>query len=523
MEEKYVKPFKSWKKSARTVLKKHYVLLVIVCLVAVMYGTEFDFVNSNVQNLYNYITGQPIEFGGDTLKLDSARTRDKVLSSLANEDYEGGSALADEQLKEYEESKLDKSVTGRKSGIFAGIANDFSSGKLYLIVYEGLNTVFHSTMAASGILVFASMGFAILVWIFIKNTLSGILRRIFLEARLYDQVPVNHVLYFKLVKKWVKVSLTLLVAALLEYLWYLTVIGGVIKHYSYRMVPYIVAENPDIRPLDAVTLSRKMMDGHKWECFLLDLTFVGWYILGVLSFGIIDSVWTVPYHMATLSEYYAHLREETIEKKIEGYEYLNDKYLFEKAEEAFLRKTYNDIEEQKKFIDEHRVTLPPRRAFFAKNFGLWTGSIEEKREYDEVDNRRQQIVEDRAVIKGKIYPQRLSPLWDEKNNLIVRKIGYLRTYTFWSVVFMFFAFAFVGWSWEVGIHLVKDGVFVNRGVFHGPWLPPRSIPRTVAAYLRRRRGAHRGASCKMAQKAACGSCFHSPALRLRRVHDLMVP
>ena len=91
--------------------------------------------------------------------------------------------------------------------------------------------------------------------------------------------------------------------------------------------------------------------------------------------------------------------------------------------------------------------------------------------YDEVDKRRQQIVEDRAVIKHKIYPQRLNPLWDDKNNNIVKDIRSIRTYTIWSVIMVFFAFAFVGWCWEVGIHLVQDGVFVNRGVMHGPWLP----------------------------------------------------
>ena len=85
--------------------------------------------------------------------------------------------------------------------------------------------------------------------------------------------------------------------------------------------------------------------------------------------------------------------------------------------------------------------------------------------------RRQQIVEDRAVIKGKIYPQRLAPLWDSKNNRVVRKIRFIRTYTIWSVILAFFTFAFVGWVWEVSLHLIGDGVFVNRGVMHGPWLP----------------------------------------------------
>ena len=50
-------------------------------------------------------------------------------------------------------------------------------------------------------------------------------------------------------------------------------------------------------------------------------------------------------------------------------------------------------------------------------------------------------------------------------------INYFRRYSLWSLIVMFFAFSFIGWLWEVSLHLINDGVFVNRGVLHGPWLP----------------------------------------------------
>ena len=509
---------KELKARAKQVVKAHYIFLVIICLLAVMIGTEFDFVRSNANNLYRIATGQDVIFGDTAVSLggnvgpnfsvqvkdtsgESTGTEeasgegdasqegalsgydyyseeqgepsgsDKVLSDLAEDNAEAGKAHAEEQLQEYQNRKLDNSVTGRHNGIFAAIANDISSGNLYMIIFDGLESVIHSSRVSSAIVVFASMLITICFWIFIKNMIQGILRRAFLEARTYEEVPISHLWHFKLVKRWKRASITLLVTSIFKYLWDLTIIGGLIKTFSYKLVPYIVAENPDIKPLDAITLSRRMMDGHKWECFKLDFTFILWYILGVFSMGIVDVLWTLPYHTATTTEYYTAIREEAKEKGVPGAEMLNDAYLFEKAEEGFLRKTYSDIEEQKKYIDEHRVTLQGKRAFFAKNFGLWTGSFAEKKAYDEVDNRRKQIAEDRAVIKGKIYPQRLNPRWDEKNNLIVRSLGFLRTYTIWSVILVFFAFAFVGWSWEVILHLVKDGVFVNRGVLHGPWLP----------------------------------------------------
>ena len=55
--------------------------------------------------------------------------------------------------------------------------------------------------------------------------------------------------------------------------------GGIIKKYSYYLVPYIVAENPDISALKAIKLSRNMMKGYKWKCFLYEMSFIRWDIL----------------------------------------------------------------------------------------------------------------------------------------------------------------------------------------------------------------------------------------------------
>ena len=460
---------KIWKSNAKKVLRSHYLLLVLLCLISVFYGTEFGIVKSNAEGLISLITGEPVT--EHELKLDAQKARDKVLMDLAEDNAAAGNAKAAEQLEAYRKEGVTDSVLGRSSGIFASIANMFSSGRLYMMLFGGLHSIFHSTRFASALLVLIVMLGSAAFWIFVKNFYTAILRRIFLEARTYEIVPVAHVLHFRLVRRWIRGALTLLLQTVYETLWYLTIIGGIIKRYSYYLVPFIVAENPDIRPTEAIRLSRRIMNGHKWECFIMELSFFWWYLLGYISFGISDALWTAPYKTAAFAEFYAARRNEAKQNGIPGADQLNDEYLYEKADEMFLRKTYSDVEEQKHFIDENRVTLQGARAFFAKNFGLWVGRLEEKRQYDEVDNRRQQIVEDRAVIKGKIYPQRLNPLWDSKNNLVVRNVRSIRTYTIWSIILTFFVFAFVGWLWEVSIHIVGDGVFVNRGVLHGPWLP----------------------------------------------------
>ena len=462
---------KEMKANARKVVKAHWLMLVLVCLLSVFFGTEFGYIKTHAQNTYNFVTGQEIELGIGSFKNNSDSTRNAVLNDLADDNVDAGREKSQEQLKEYEEEGFSKTITGRKSGIFAGIANSISSGHLYLVIFDAIESIMHSSKVSSIILIILSTLVTVAVWVFIKNMCQVMIRRVFLESRTYEIVPASHMLYPKFVHRWFRTSITLLVATVYEVLWALTIIGYPIKHYAYLMVPYIMAENPNYKANEAVTLSRKMMYGHKWEAFKMDLSFIGWHLLGIATFGIAEALWGVPYKVASFTEFYTDMRESAKNNDIEGAERLNDDYLYEIADEDLLRETYIDTEVQKFYIDTHRVELPPARAFFARNFGLWTGTLAEKKAYDDVDNRRQQIVENRAVIKQKIYPQRLNPLWDMKIDPVISKIKAVRTYTIWTVIAAFFIFAFVGWLWEVGIHLVQDGVFVNRGTMHGPWLP----------------------------------------------------
>ena len=72
------------------------------------------------------------------------------------------------------------------------------------------------------------------------------------------------------------------------FLWSLLfAIPGIIKSYSYRLVPYILADNPDMNSDDAITLSREMMNGQKFEVFVLDLSFFLWWILSSITFNIV--------------------------------------------------------------------------------------------------------------------------------------------------------------------------------------------------------------------------------------------
>ena len=103
---------------------------------------------------------------------------------------------------------------------------------------------------------------------------------------------------------------------------FLFIIPGIVKSYAYRLAPYILAENPHMDRKRVLELSESMMKGHKWEAFVFDLSFLGWNLLGALSFGIITVFKVEPYMSATFAEYYTALKSEAVYKGITSYEEL---------------------------------------------------------------------------------------------------------------------------------------------------------------------------------------------------------
>lgn len=84
-------------------------------------------------------------------------------------------------------------------------------------------------------------------------------------------------------------------------------IPGIVKAYSYSQAYYILAENPGIGAREAITRSRAMMNGHKMELFVLDLSFIGWYLLCSITFGI-ALIWVAPYIQATKTNFYNKIK-----------------------------------------------------------------------------------------------------------------------------------------------------------------------------------------------------------------------
>ena len=292
------------------------------------------------------------------------------------------SRLAEEREEIRKSGSQDlKRIKGGSRGFLSRVVRYFASGELIDTLIDAGVSIFHSETIAMAILIIAGLLVTLFIWAFLKNVYIAILRRMFLEARSYRTVPFSHVLFFRAVDRWKKASLSMVRLSVYKLLWWATIVGGVIKRYSYMLVPYIIAENPDIDGKEAIRLSQRMMDGRKMEAFRLDLSFIGWHILGYLTFGLAEALWVVPYKTAAFTEFYADARGEAKERAVEGCEYLIDECLFTDASENELKNAYADIEEHQRFVEEHEIELAPLNAFFAENFSLWLGSSAEKQRY----------------------------------------------------------------------------------------------------------------------------------------------
>lgn len=111
-------------------------------------------------------------------------------------------------------------------------------------------------------------------------------------------------------KDYIRIFCTLLLQAIYVFLWtLLLIIPGIIKGYSYAMTVYILKDDPALQNNAAIEKSMRMMQGHKMDLFLLDLSFIGWVILSCLTLGI-GFLFLIPYIQSSHAAFYEDLKNE---------------------------------------------------------------------------------------------------------------------------------------------------------------------------------------------------------------------
>lgn len=154
------------------------------------------------------------------------------------------------------------------------------------------------------------MSAVILLDVFICNPIEVGCKRFYVR-NLNESAQVGNV-GFAFDNHYKNITKTMFFRDLYTILWTLLfIIPGIVKSYEYQMIPYLLAENPQMSREQAFAESKRMMSGQKWRAFVLDLSFIGWNILSAITLGILGIFYVQPYMDATHAALYEALRYGT--------------------------------------------------------------------------------------------------------------------------------------------------------------------------------------------------------------------
>lgn len=431
---------KRFKNDAKVTIKKNYRVLLVVCILLMLVSNDFS---STKEQLSGVIKTDAEET--DSVGRLSGNTNSRALNDFLNGVDKATKAKDNvvEKVEAYHPTR----------GVLAGLFNSATgAGGLSTSILNSANKIFFQGKLGAGLIIILASLLKLCFFAFISQVLVVGGRRIFLESRRYYKTEVERMLFPFQIRRTIKVGLAMLRKSIYEMLWLLTIVGFIIKKYSYAMVPFILAENPEIGGKDAIELSRRMMNGYKWKLFVLDLSFLGWNMLSALSLGLVGVFYLNPYQTATYAEVYMELRRGAKLNKIPLSEFFDDFYL-EASEPA--ETTYP--------INEYPIKVPQGRKWIT--------------------------------------------------------VDYRKNYSIQHLILLFFIFAFIGWVWEVSLHLLKDGVFVNRGVLLGPWLPIYGCGATIVLILLKPFRNHRLATFLLSI-AVCGVVEYTTSWYLEMSHGM---
>lgn len=201
------------------------------------------------------------------------------------------------------------------ASIFGATAD--SSSFNFDVDLGSIQEIFHIEMDNPAVASIMSVIFAIFIALFatsmiislVRFVLCGVIEMGFSQflLNLYDGKECNIKDLFSKFHEFGRGFLQSLLRGIYTLLWMLLfVIPGIVKTYSYALTPFIMAEDPNIKPNDAITLSRELMDGHKLDLFLLDLSFIGWHLLCLLTLGI-GEIFLAPYINAAHAAFYREI------------------------------------------------------------------------------------------------------------------------------------------------------------------------------------------------------------------------
>lgn len=302
---------KDLKNRAKEVVRKNYWSAVIVCFLIALLTGEFG---TSIVGVWQ----------SDDSMDPNYIINDRSFINVDNEEKEENNKQDTYRLnKKKIEETLNITQIRALEAVEANLNSATKSQKYIFKIWDAIN-LFDIKETGLAVVFCISSLIAILFTIFIADPLIVGGKRYFLKARKGSKIKISTIWYVFKDGNLANIAIIMLIRNIYNALWYLTIIGGIIKTYEYRMIPYILAENPKINRRQAFKLSKQMMKGNKFKTFVLDMSFFGWNLLSVLTYGLLSILYVNPYNAATIAELYVDLKNTAIKEKYEYYEELND-------------------------------------------------------------------------------------------------------------------------------------------------------------------------------------------------------
>ena len=410
---------KVMKKKARISMKQNYWRMISVCFLAAMLAGAYP---------------SSTTFLGSQALIPSIERR--VSAPFASEDT--NSEVITEIVRRLFHGTFISDFMASPASFLADMLVDLgsTSTSAFFSLLRAVNNFLTESWDISTFLLILGVIVSLLYHFFISNMLLVGERRYFLEAHSYRQAPISKIFFLYKLRCIAGPAWILFCRTVFQLLWGLTIIGGVIKYYEYRMIPFILAENPKISRRDAFFLSRQLMQHSKWKLFKMHVSFIGWKLLSLLTFGILDLVFVNPYMSASEAELYLTLRRNYVLSRSPRYEFLNDSYLEHVPSE-------DELLISKALYDDSRGPYTKISYFNPEQYPVFLFSVQ-------------------PPFKAVRSPARA-----------------VRKYDFLSLVFLFHVFSILGWLAETAVHLLANGTLSDSFDPFLPWLPLYGIYGTI--------------------------------------------
>lgn len=318
-----------------------------------------------------------------------------------------------------------------------------TSSSAFFSLLRAVNNFFIENWNLSTLLLIVGVVISFLYQIFVRNILNIGEKRFFLENHSYRQTPISKIFFLYKLRCIQRPAWIMFCRSAFQFLWNLTIVGGVIKYYEYSMIPYILAENPQISRKDAFFLTRQLMRHNKYRLFVMHVSFAGWKLLSLLTFGLLDFAFVNPYMTGTEAELYLNLRRNYVLSRSPRYECLNDSYLEHVPSE-------DELLISKALYDDSRGPYTQISYFAPEQYPVFLFSVQPP------------------------FKAVRSPIKADRN------------YSFLSCVFLFHTFSILGWGAEMAIQILINGT--ASGIFCpvSPWMPIYGIFGTLILLICRR-------------------------------------